>query len=181
MHRRENTTLPSRKPRLVPTSSRPCYLYRFYEPNLQRWINRDPVGENGDINLYRLSRNDPIANIDPDGLQFAPGPVSYPPYFPTNTTASDPKAIGGVYGGNMPPAFPVPTFPIMPCRRRGDFRNVTSLYDNGICPCSGAPVRCFDFEQCEDVIVAANLRGLVRALAWVKHTACNTCPEYQVR
>src|SRR5882724_12292079 len=23
------------------------YLYRFYDPNLQRWINRDPVGEVG--------------------------------------------------------------------------------------------------------------------------------------
>src|SRR5207248_2214019 len=23
------------------------YLYRFYDPNLQRWLNRDPLGENG--------------------------------------------------------------------------------------------------------------------------------------
>src|SRR5206468_9938689 len=23
------------------------YLYRFYDPNLQRWINRDPIGEQG--------------------------------------------------------------------------------------------------------------------------------------
>src|SRR6266567_2606906 len=23
------------------------YLYRFYDPNLQRWINRDPLGEPG--------------------------------------------------------------------------------------------------------------------------------------
>src|SRR5579875_3248268 len=23
------------------------YLYRFYDPNLQRWLNRDPLGEKG--------------------------------------------------------------------------------------------------------------------------------------
>jgi RHS repeat-associated protein len=42
------------------------YLYRFYDPNLQRWINRDPLGEAG-INLYRLGKNDPPNGIDADG------------------------------------------------------------------------------------------------------------------
>jgi RHS repeat-associated protein len=28
------------------------YGFRFYDPNLQRWINRDPIGEVGGINLY---------------------------------------------------------------------------------------------------------------------------------
>src|SRR5208283_1670844 len=23
------------------------YLYRYYDPNLQRWVNRDPIGEVG--------------------------------------------------------------------------------------------------------------------------------------
>ena len=23
------------------------YLYRYYDPNLQRWPNRDPLGESG--------------------------------------------------------------------------------------------------------------------------------------
>jgi RHS repeat-associated protein len=29
-----------------------CYLYRFYDPNLQRWVNRDPLGEGGFDLLY---------------------------------------------------------------------------------------------------------------------------------
>ena len=26
-----------------------CYLYRFYDPSLHRWISRDPIGESGGI------------------------------------------------------------------------------------------------------------------------------------
>jgi RHS repeat-associated protein len=41
--------------------------YRFYDPNLQRWHNRDPLGEKCGINLYRLVRNRPTDFVDPSG------------------------------------------------------------------------------------------------------------------
>jgi len=44
------------------------YLYRFYEPNLQRWVNRDPIQEEGGINLYGFVNNNPINFFDPLGL-----------------------------------------------------------------------------------------------------------------
>lgn len=44
------------------------YGYRFYEPNLQRWLNRDPLGEAGGINLYGFVGNSPLIWIDPYGL-----------------------------------------------------------------------------------------------------------------
>jgi len=44
------------------------YLYRFYDPGLQRWINRDPVEEDGGINLYGYVGNNPINVVDPLGL-----------------------------------------------------------------------------------------------------------------
>jgi RHS repeat-associated protein len=44
------------------------YLYRFYDPNLQRWINRDPFEEVGGINLYEFVRNSPIGLVDHRGL-----------------------------------------------------------------------------------------------------------------
>ena len=44
------------------------YGYRFYDPSLQRWPNRDPVGENGGINLYEFVRNRPVNGVDTAGL-----------------------------------------------------------------------------------------------------------------
>ena len=40
----------------------------FYEPSLQRWINRDPIGINGGFNLFRFADNDPANLYDLFGL-----------------------------------------------------------------------------------------------------------------
>ena len=41
----------------------------FYDPGLQRWINRDPIQEEGGMNLMRFANNDPVAVIDAFGLE----------------------------------------------------------------------------------------------------------------
>jgi RHS repeat-associated protein len=43
--------------------------YRFYSPGIGRWMNRDPIGEAGGINLYGFVQNDPGNLIDPLGLE----------------------------------------------------------------------------------------------------------------
>ena len=43
--------------------------FRYYEPNLQRWITRDPLGEAGGINLYEFANSAPIDWVDPWGEQ----------------------------------------------------------------------------------------------------------------
>jgi RHS repeat-associated protein len=57
--------------------------FRFYDPTLGRWINRDPLGEKGDINLYRAVQNNPVNNVDPWGLFiFGYRPLSDSPWIP---------------------------------------------------------------------------------------------------
>ena len=41
---------------------------RPYDPNLGRWIQRDPIGEKGGLNLYGYVGNKPISKVDPLGL-----------------------------------------------------------------------------------------------------------------
>jgi RHS repeat-associated protein len=63
------------------------YGFRFYDPNLQRWLNEDPIGERGGINLHRFVGNSPLNAIDPYGEEIRlseangalqlPGPMSY--------------------------------------------------------------------------------------------------------
>jgi RHS repeat-associated protein len=66
-----------------PNSGLVYYLYRYYDPNLQRWPNRDPLSDYGslvysepndeslwdfiEINLYRPVGNSPVNSTDPYG------------------------------------------------------------------------------------------------------------------
>lgn len=44
-------------------------INRPYDPNLGRWTQRDPIEEDGGLNLYAYVENDPINSIDPYGLK----------------------------------------------------------------------------------------------------------------
>jgi RHS repeat-associated protein len=54
------------------------YLYRYYDANLQRWPNRDPIGigEDGGINLYQFVENN--ANTFSDSYGMQADPISLP-------------------------------------------------------------------------------------------------------
>jgi RHS repeat-associated protein len=42
--------------------------FRWYNPYLQRWLNRDPIGELGGMNLFTFVNNSPVNTIDRLGL-----------------------------------------------------------------------------------------------------------------
>jgi RHS repeat-associated protein len=44
------------------------YGYRFYSPELRRWLNRDPIEEEGGLNLYRFCHNNALNAVDLFGL-----------------------------------------------------------------------------------------------------------------
>jgi RHS repeat-associated protein len=43
------------------------YNFRFYNPSLGRWINRDPTTDQVFLNLYLFCHNNPISRMDMDG------------------------------------------------------------------------------------------------------------------
>jgi RHS repeat-associated protein len=45
------------------------YGYRYYGPEMGRWISRDPISERGGINMYGVASNDIINRVDILGLQ----------------------------------------------------------------------------------------------------------------
>jgi hypothetical protein len=67
----------------------------FYDPGLQRWLNRDPFAENGGINLYSFAGNRAPDEVDPWGWSDENAPP------------------GSVSGPNPNPGFPNPN-PILP-------------------------------------------------------------------
>jgi len=48
------------------------YGYRFYAPTLGRWLQRDPIGEEGGVNLYGFVGNDTVNGVDRLGLMLDP-------------------------------------------------------------------------------------------------------------
>jgi RHS repeat-associated protein len=42
-------------------------VYRGYNASLGRWLNRDPIGEVGGLNLYAYVNNNPLDSSDPTG------------------------------------------------------------------------------------------------------------------
>ena len=56
-----------KNPFLEPLTGDYYFGHRYYNPNLQRWLNRDPLGEAGGINLYDYVGNNPVNWVDSNG------------------------------------------------------------------------------------------------------------------
>jgi len=52
---------------------------RYYDPEVGRFINKDPIGFEGGVNFYAYVENNPINEIDPKGFQAIIFPL--PPTF----------------------------------------------------------------------------------------------------
>jgi len=81
------------------------YGYRYYSPMLQRWINRDPIGESGGWNMYGFVGNNATHYFDKLGLvsweEIAAGVVGVLAAGIGWNQYSD-EMIMGFYGGEEP-------------------------------------------------------------------------------
>ena len=57
---------------LLALFSAPNLASAYYDPGVQRWINRDPIGEQGGVNLYGFVANDPASLSDRNGMKARP-------------------------------------------------------------------------------------------------------------
>jgi RHS repeat-associated protein len=109
------------------------YPSRGYEPNFQRFLNHDPIGELGGWNLYGFVDNNPVYRIDPSGnltpvdivvgvciFALVVGPIiehEHPPHTPEEPTAPPPPKPAPPQGpgpGPGPPSPPPPPPPPPP-------------------------------------------------------------------
>ncbi|MCH8253392.1 MAG: RHS repeat-associated core domain-containing protein [Planctomycetes bacterium] len=51
---------------------------RYYDPATGRFLQRDPIGIRGGLNVYEYVRNGPTISIDPDGLRYRPPKATGP-------------------------------------------------------------------------------------------------------
>ena len=62
------------------------YGYRYYDPITGRWLSRDPIGENGGLNLYEFVANKPTIAVDRLGLLILYCGPCYGPYLASCAT-----------------------------------------------------------------------------------------------
>jgi len=155
----------------------------FYAPNVQRWVNRDPIGEDGGINLFVFAENDCVNEIDALGYQItnwqeiAPWPPRNP--FPKHPLSLDKDQGIPNNSGSAPVARPVPIVRLPICKVKGDVQITKPPAPTGEnCPCTNLPIRCFSYIKCELIPLAQGLNGTVMGLRWVPYTRCTQCPEY---
>ena len=81
---------------------------RFYDPNLQRWLNRDPIGELGGLNLYSYVANNPMTFVDPFGTDVQTVIASYfQAYYGQPSIGANLLHLSGAAEAMQPPPFSI--------------------------------------------------------------------------
>ncbi len=150
-----------------------CNASAFYDPGTQRWLNRDPIQEDGAINLYQYTANNPMGDFDAFGWDVAAG-IQAPSKFPTGPTGVNHGTP--VWNGNGPPPNPGVGSGRKPCSQEQESQKMDpQLYEGDICP-DGSRQKCQKWLQCDKAAIGAP--GGHDAYAWMPHSHCSKCPAH---
>jgi RHS repeat-associated protein len=143
------------------------YGYRFYDPGTGRWLSRDPIGEEGGVNLYGFVDNDGVKWWDVSGLSkpacsgtirsIAGGGFEHRTYMQNPNKPPSSNGCGGEGGPSVPDLF---TVNFRQNRKRGDvgiFSQITYSFEGScnshdICysTCGSSRSKC-DIQFLEDL------------------------------
>ena len=79
------------------------YQRRFYSPVLGRWLNRDPIEEEGGVNILLFVFNNPIFMFDTDGRFVMPIIINPDPTQPPASPHESSPSITDHFGNNTEP------------------------------------------------------------------------------
>ncbi len=82
---------------------------RFYAPTWGHWMQPDPIGQKGGLNIYAYCHNDPVKGVDPSGLEddLDNGPKQN---YGNGYDPSDPRDAGGIIAtGDTPTGSHIPS------------------------------------------------------------------------
>ncbi len=149
------------------------YGYRFYDPGTGRWLNRDPIEEEGGINLYNFIINDAVNGSDVYGLRRYPrnnprGPTPFvsPPRQPNSGRSVTFFTYDGRPGTSpyVPPRrIPDIVMPPLPQPRRQPPQ--TPSRNEILCPSSSSSKKCL---PCDPVAGTTMYRVDVVELPYVQ-------------
>ena len=151
----------------------------FYDPGAQRWLNRDPIGEQGGVNIYHFVLNNPIDNGDAMGLHPFTG-TSDPEISISNpvTIPKGPKGEGSssmsVWTGNGVPGYLGTGCQECSAGEKGSKKDI-KYYDGPICP-DGSPQNCQKWLECKRVS-PIRLGQRNTGFEWVEKNHCNPCKK----
>ena len=80
-----------------------CYYgYRFYSPDWRIWLNHDPIGEAGGVNLSMFVFNNPMFQFDADGRVVMPITIAPPDFYVPAQGSQTPSLFDQLGSGTGP-------------------------------------------------------------------------------
>ena len=157
--------------------------YRAYSPEYGRWLNRDPIGEAGGVNLYGYVTGNPVSKVDLLGLLVTgsydrfTGALTITDVDTGESVTTSAESGGKPFGAPIPPG----TYDILERRGLPDFyrldRKDATPYDDVDSITGRSHFRLHRPGRTTGCIAAKEWAGWARIDELIEHTKTKSVPE----